>query len=73
MLIQSYVFFISVFTISTSICSIQECYWDGQNITILDDVKITPPYSSDHCIGKDIKAVEYIKNIVSIYLCRILV
>jgi len=48
--------------------TIQECQWDEQNILVLDEVEIVPPYKSENCCmisGKNKKTVDYIKNIVN--------
>jgi len=48
--------------------TIQECQWDKQNILVLDEVEIVPPYKSENCCmisGKNKKTVDYIKNIVN--------
>jgi len=48
--------------------TIQECQWDKQNILVLDEVEIVPPYKAENCSmisGKNKKSVDYIKNIVN--------
>jgi len=43
---------------------ISECYWSGQNIQVLDDVKISPPYQKQNCCGINSQTVIYIQSIV---------
>jgi len=48
--------------------TINEVRWDGQNIVVLDQVTIFPPYGIDNCKGKEgSKALQHVKKIVEKY------
>ena len=47
---------------------IQECHWNGQNIVVLAEVEIQPPYKAESCTGQggaQDRTLEYIRTIVS--------
>jgi len=50
--------------------TISEVRWDKQNIIIMNEVTITPPYTVEDCRGKDgsSKALQHVKKIVDKYI-----
>ena len=50
-------------------CRINEVRWDGQNIIVMDQVTIHPPYSLDDCKSssstKALNALSHVKKLVS--------
>ena len=48
------------------VCSINDVRWDGENIVIMEEVTITPPYDVDSCRGPEgSQALNHVKKIVS--------
>jgi len=43
--------------------TISECYWNGQNIEVLNEVEIKPPYEPTNCTGEE-RSVTYLKSII---------
>ena len=47
-------------------CSIDEIVWSGENIVVMKDVTVTPPYRPENVKGKsDSKALNHVRKIVS--------
>jgi len=45
--------------------TITDVKWDGQNIVVMNDVIISPPYAPEHCRGKDgSNAIQHVKKLV---------
>ena len=46
--------------------SIDEIVWSGENIVVMKDVTVTPPYRPENVKGKsDSKALNHVRKIVS--------
>ena len=43
-----------------------ECKWSGENIIVMDDVKIEPPYRPENCSGEKKDSLERLRKMVSI-------
>ena len=47
---------------------INEVRWDNENIIVMDQVTIVPPYGVENCRGKEgSKALQHVKKIVSVW------
>ncbi|KAM4597945.1 protein LSM12 homolog B [Polymixia lowei] len=44
--------------------TIKECKWEEQNIVVMDDVIIAPPYQVDNCRGEEGSALSHVRKIV---------
>jgi len=49
-------------------CRLPEVRWDNQNIVVLDQVTIVPPYRVDDCTASDpnSQALQHVRKLVSI-------
>ena len=55
-------------------CSIDEIVWNGENIVVMKEVTVTPPYRPENVKGKsDSKALNHVRKIVSAYSCSVVV
>ena len=48
--------------------SYEQIHWDGVDIVVLGEVRISQPYTAEHCIGSS-GAAERIRKLVKSYGC----
>lgn len=45
-------------------CARYPCAWDGEDIVVMEQTRISPPYDEAHCTGSDDSALARIRRVV---------